>query len=103
MSPRGETWETSRPFRTRRSWMRSARSQNHRKRTSLSSGTDRSGRIETDEKGERMSMTLESRLEEEAPLGRRLLAEFVGAALLVAIGAGAVTVFLLGPLRELAA
>ena len=50
-----------------------------------------------------MSMTLESRLEEEAPLGRRLLAEFVGAALLVAIGAGAVTVFLLGPLRELAA
>ena len=50
-----------------------------------------------------MSMTLESQLEEEAPLGRRLLAEFVGAALLVAIGAGAVTVFLLGPLREQAA
>jgi Glycerol uptake facilitator and related permeases (Major Intrinsic Protein Family) len=50
-----------------------------------------------------MSMTLESRLEEEAPLGRRLLAEFVGAALLVAIGAGSVTIFLLGPLREQAA
>lgn len=39
----------------------------------------------------------------QAPLSRRLLAEFVGTALLVAIGAGAVTVFLLGPLREQAA
>ena len=42
-------------------------------------------------------------IETEAPLGRRLLAEFVGAGLLVAIGAGAVTAFLLSPLREQAA
>lgn len=43
-------------------------------------------------------------LEEKViPLGRRLLAEFIGAGLLVAVGAGAVTTFLLGPLREQAA
>ncbi len=37
---------------------------------------------------------------EEAPLGRKLLAEFVGTALLVAVGAGAVVMFLLGPLQD---
>jgi len=35
--------------------------------------------------------------EAEAPLGKRLLAEFVGTLLLVAVGAGAATAFLLGP------
>ena len=33
----------------------------------------------------------------EAPLGKRLMAEFVGTLLLVAVGAGAATAFLLGP------
>ncbi|MPZ68697.1 MAG: aquaporin [Actinobacteria bacterium] len=50
-----------------------------------------------------MAQTVEAVIETEAPLGRRLLAEFVGAGLLVAIGAGAVTTFLLGPLKEQAA
>lgn len=36
----------------------------------------------------------------EAPLGRRLLAEFVGTLLFVAVGTGAATALLLGPLRE---
>lgn len=36
----------------------------------------------------------------EAPLLRRAVAEFVGTLLLVAVGAGAATVFTLGPLRE---
>lgn len=35
--------------------------------------------------------------DEEPTLGKRLLAEFVGALLLVAVGAGATTAFLLGP------
>ena len=50
-----------------------------------------------------MTQTVGAVIETEAPLGRRLLAEFVGAGLLVAIGAGAVTAFLLSPLREQAA
>ncbi|HEU4480664.1 MAG TPA: aquaporin [Actinomycetota bacterium] len=37
---------------------------------------------------------------EEAGLGRRLLAEFVGTLVFVAVGTGAATVALLGPLRE---
>ncbi|MDP9066918.1 MAG: aquaporin [Actinomycetota bacterium] len=36
----------------------------------------------------------------QAPLGRRLLAEFVGTLLFVAVGTGAATVLALGPLRE---
>ena len=36
----------------------------------------------------------------EAPLLRRLLAEFMGTLLLVAVGSGAATVFLLGPARR---
>lgn len=39
---------------------------------------------------------------DEAPLLRRLAAEFVGTALLVAVGAGTATVLALGPLRRLA-
>ena len=35
--------------------------------------------------------------DDEQPLGKRLLAEFVGTLLLVAVGAGAATAFLLGP------
>lgn len=38
----------------------------------------------------------------EAPLGRRLMAEFIGTLVFVAIGTGAATVLLLGPLRRLA-
>lgn len=38
--------------------------------------------------------------EERAPLTRRLLAEFVGTLVFVAVGTGAVTVALLGPLRQ---
>ena len=37
---------------------------------------------------------------DEAPLARRLLAEFVGTLVFVAIGTGAATVLALGPLRE---
>ncbi len=37
----------------------------------------------------------------EAPLGRRLFAEFVGTLLFVAIGTGAATVLVLGPLQRL--
>lgn len=37
----------------------------------------------------------------EAPMGRRLLAEFVGTLLFVAAGTGAATVFLTGPMRAL--
>lgn len=37
----------------------------------------------------------------EAPLGRRLFAEFIGTLIFVAIGTGAATVLLLGPLRRL--
>ena len=36
----------------------------------------------------------------EAPLLRRLLAEFMGTLLLVAVGSGAATVFLLGPAQR---
>lgn len=39
--------------------------------------------------------------DEEASLGKRLLAEFVGTALFVAVGTGTVTALLLGPIREL--
>ena len=39
---------------------------------------------------------------DEAPLFRRLASEFVGTALLVAVGAGTATVLALGPLRRLA-
>lgn len=38
--------------------------------------------------------------EAQAPLMRRLLAEFVGTLVFVAVGAGAVTALLVGPLRE---
>lgn len=40
-------------------------------------------------------------VEDEAPLGRRLAAEFVGTLLFVAVGTGAATVLALGPLRKL--
>lgn len=46
-------------------------------------------------------MTEEELHTEEAPLTRRLLAEFVGTALLVAVGAGAVTVLALGAARSM--
>jgi glycerol uptake facilitator protein len=39
--------------------------------------------------------------EEQAPLGRRLLAEFVGTLVFVAVGTGAATVLLLGPTKAL--
>lgn len=40
-------------------------------------------------------------VEDEAPLGRRLAAEFVGTLLFVAVGTGAATVLAIGPLKRL--
>ncbi|MFP5352922.1 MAG: aquaporin, partial [Actinomycetota bacterium] len=40
-------------------------------------------------------------VEEQAPLGRRLGAEFVGTLLFVAVGTGAATVLAIGPLQKL--
>ena len=43
----------------------------------------------------------DSEVPAQAPLLRRLAAEFMGTALLVAVGAGAITAFTLGPLQKL--
>lgn len=40
-------------------------------------------------------------IEDEAPLGRRLAAEFVGTLLFVAVGTGAATVLAIGPLKRI--
>src|SRR5918996_2875811 len=55
----------------------------------------------TDEAGTTSEVRAQEIAVEPAPLGRRLAAEFLGTALLVAIGAGAATVLAVGPLQRL--
>jgi glycerol uptake facilitator protein len=55
----------------------------------------------TDEAGTTSEVRAREIAVEPAPLGRRLAAEFLGTALLVAIGAGAATVLAIGPLQRL--
>ncbi|MEA2499551.1 MAG: glycerol uptake facilitator protein [Actinomycetota bacterium] len=52
---------------------------------------------------ETIEVEIEVELDPEPPLGRRLLAEFIGTTLFVAVGTGAATVMLLGPLKAGAA
>ena len=52
---------------------------------------------------ESVEIEIEAELAPEVPLGRRLLAEFLGTTLFVAAGTGAATVMLLGPLKSGAA